>query len=103
MVVVLALWNSISLSFMGAFTPEVLNSYAVELPNDMIFLTDIFLNFFTSYIDEKTGKEITINKKVALNYLKSENFCIDLISVFQFEVLLSVFQLDAYGYVQSNC
>jgi len=45
---------------------------------DFLFLSDIFINFFTAYEDPKVGIEVRI-KRIAMNYLLSW-FILDLFS-----------------------
>jgi potassium voltage-gated channel Eag-related subfamily H protein 7 len=44
-------------------------SYVLDVLMDAIYLLDIVLNFFTSYIDETTGEEIKILHKIRTNYI----------------------------------
>ena len=60
---------------------------------DISFLIDIFLSFFTTYIEKTTNKEITDHKAIAFTYIKSW-FFIDLISIFPFEYLVSTINVN---------
>ena len=53
------------------------------------------MNFRTTYVNEKTGFEISDNKKVALNYAKSVRCYIDIGATIPFEVLLEAFDPTA--------
>ena len=57
---------------------------------DAIFILDIILNFFTSYINDKTGFEIKEIKLVSMNYIRT-TFCIDILAATPFEEIASVF------------
>ena len=47
---------------------------------DLVFLTDIILNFRTSYIDEQNGEEIMDPTLIMMSYLFSFRFIIDVLS-----------------------
>ena len=47
---------------------------------DLVFLTDIILNFRTSYIDEQNGEEIMDPTLIMMSYLFSFRFVIDVLS-----------------------
>jgi hypothetical protein len=70
-----------------AFTDYDLDSswYYIDTVIDFIFITDLFVNFFSAYYDEE-GKLVTNNKKIATKYLKSW-FIIDLIASFPFNMV----------------
>lgn len=55
---------------------------------DLIFLTDMILNFFTAYIDPITDKMVLDHKKICFQYLKMW-FWIDFFSTVPFDSLLS--------------
>ena len=73
------------LGFSGNY-PE--NIGDILFDNIILFLNAIYivLNFFHSYLDEKTGEIIIDSKKIAIHYLKGW-FTIDLISSFPFEFI----------------
>lgn len=54
---------------------------------DCAFGVDIILTFFTPFYEQ--NKMITSHKKIAINYICSAWFYIDIISIFPFEVALS--------------
>ena len=88
-VMLLALYNCISIPFTVAFEPDQIDAYnAWERIVDVCFGLDIALNFRTTYINEKTGFEICDNKTVALNYIKSGRFFVDLAASIPFELLI---------------
>ena len=68
-----AIWNSIQIPYSIAFTPDqeqgVLNT-VFNLIVDSFFITDLLINFRTSYLEDESGLEITSTKLIALQYLK---------------------------------
>ena len=54
---------------------------------DLFFLADIVITFLTTYIDDVTGDEIAIPKKIAINYLKGW-FTIDLLATIPFDLFV---------------
>ena len=55
-----------------------------EIATDMMFMTDIFLNFHTAYMDR--GNMIFDHKKIATHYLKTW-FTLDLISSIPYDLI----------------
>tara|TARA_B110000285_G_C15050462_1_gene576682 strand:+ start:691 stop:900 length:210 start_codon:yes stop_codon:yes gene_type:complete len=47
---------------------------------DLIFTLDIILRFRTTYIDQVSGEEIDDTSLIAIRYLKSTQFYLDVIS-----------------------
>jgi len=56
---------------------------------DLCFLLDIVLTFFTSYYDDNAGRTISTNREIAVKYLTSFFFYIDVISIFPFEPIIN--------------
>jgi hypothetical protein len=82
-IIILAIYNSITIPLAIAFKPDFLESVTVAVLNaviDLFFLVDIFVNFRTTYISTKTGDEIYEPKLIARRYLVSGQFFIDLLS-----------------------
>ena len=73
------------LGFSGNYTENIGD---ILFDNIILFLNAIYivLNFFHSYLDEKTGEIIIDSKKIAIHYLNGW-FTIDLISSFPFEFI----------------
>lgn len=95
-VMLLAVYNCIMIPFVVAFEPEATLGFELwERTVDILFAMDILVNFRTTFVNEKTGFEISDNKKVALNYAKSLRFYIDLGATVPFEVLLEAFDPSA--------
>jgi len=78
-VMLLAIYNCFTIPFDVAFQPYVGPGwFAWERLVDACFGLDLALNFRTTYVNEKTGFEITNQKMVAMNYIKSGRFFVDL-------------------------
>ncbi|CDW82933.1 cyclic nucleotide-binding protein [Stylonychia lemnae] len=72
-----------------AFEPDQNDGYSAwERIIDVCFGLDIAFNMRTSYINEKTGFEIAGNRPVALNYIKSGRFFVDLAASIPFELVI---------------
>ena len=87
-IIILALYNSITIPLSIAFDPPFLNSLtitAIESLIDLIFFLDILVNLRTTYISSKTGDEIYNPKEIARKYLLSVRFFIDLLSSIPFD------------------
>ena len=56
----------------------------LNISTDFIFMFDIFLNFRTSFIKEKTGEEIIIFKRIFAHYSTSIHFYLDLLAAIPF-------------------
>lgn len=52
---------------------------------------DIILNFFTTYMNPKTGTEVIEFKKIVANYVFAGRFWVDLAASVPFELLLGSF------------
>lgn len=82
----LAFWNCISIPFDVAFEPEDNAVYVVvEYVIDICFFLDILVAFRTTYINTKTGFEVVEGAKIALNYIISGRFFVDLAASIPFE------------------
>jgi len=78
-VMVLALWNCISIPFDVSFEPEKYLIYELfETFVDICFGLDIIIAFRTTYINTNTGFEVIEARKIALNYIVSGRFFVDL-------------------------
>jgi len=56
-----------------------------------LFILDIILNFRTTYINPKTNIETTDPKKVALNYIYSVRFTVDVLASIPFEAIAEIY------------
>ena len=71
-VMLLAIYNCISIPFNAAFAPEASIFYDLfESLVDVCFAIDIFINFRTTYINSSTGLEVTGGCRIAITYIKS--------------------------------
>lgn len=71
-VILLALWNSVSVPFDLAFKPIILQNPWLKALNwiiDFLFVIDIFINFRTSFINIYNGEEVMDAKEIAISYL----------------------------------
>lgn len=90
---ILATWNTISIPIEVAFEPDILeHRFFWWLDNivDLLFFTDILINFRYAYMHPKTGEEIRIGSKVTWNYLKTR-FFIDVLATIPFDTVAEVF------------
>ena len=94
-VMLLAIYNCISIPFDSAFSPEANLWYDLfEGTVDVCFALDIFINFRTTFLNSNSGLEVVSTTKVAWNYLKGGRFLVDLLASIPFEAL--------YGYIFPN-
>ena len=66
-IMILAIWNSISIPFFVAFKPPEENSLYMLSLNciiDIFFIADIVLNFCTTYLDPINGSEVLDHIKI---------------------------------------
>lgn len=57
---------------------------------DIFFASDIFFNFRTTYINPKTGTEVTSWKKIGFHYVFGGRFWIDLAASIPFELVFVI-------------
>ena len=94
LIILLALYNCIMIPFNVAF-PDEQESTAMSVVNtliDILFGLDIALNFRTTYINPLDNAEIVDPRRIALNYVKSNRFAVDLLASIPFEVFFKLFQ-----------
>lgn len=86
--VVLVLYNSISVPFLAAFDPEnKLEALEVlEYLLDGCFAIDILFSFTTSYMDEN-GDEVLDRRQIAKHYGCSYKFPLDVVGVIPVETI----------------
>ena len=87
---ILILYSAITVPYLLSFDDEVrtyTSFWYLEIAVDTFFITDLVLNFFTSYYDSGTlGKtRVKSHVKIANNYLKSKWFPIDFLSSIPFD------------------
>ena len=99
-VIVLSIWNSISIPFEFAF-PESMEGNSsftvIDYIIDFLFAFDILINFRSIYYDHKTDEPVTDGKKIALTYVFKGRFVIDLLASTPFELIMVIFQGDSEG------
>jgi hypothetical protein len=89
LIIVFAIYNSITIPLGIAFDPDGLNSIGFSIFDstvDLVFFIDLFVNFRTTYINTENGEEIKDPKKVALKYFTGR-FILDLLSTVPFDKL----------------
>jgi CRP-like cAMP-binding protein len=90
----LATWNLFYVPYNVAFEADIGNKVITDIMNwftDIFFILDIFINFRTTIVNEKTGEDIYSSKKIALKYLKGK-FWIDLLASLPFDLILLIFK-----------
>ena len=89
LVIVLSIWNSISIPYELAFPDafeEEMGFLFVDYIIDSLFAFDIFINFRSVYKDPKTEESVTDGKKIAMNYAFKGRFLVDLLASTPFEL-----------------
>jgi len=95
-IMLLAIYNCISIPFNAAFNPDANIFYDLfEISTDLLFGLDIIINFRTSYVHSKTGLEVTRPKLIAKNYVLSGRFWIDLLASIPLERLYTLIESDS--------
>jgi hypothetical protein len=87
--IVLVIYNSLSVPFLAAFDPEnKLEALEVlEYILDCLFAIDILFSFVTSYMDEN-GDEVLDRRQIAKHYGCSYKFPLDVFGVIPVETIL---------------
>ena len=101
---VLATWNCFAVPVTVAFEPAFLEHVGMFIFNsciDIIFLIDIFVNFRTSYMDQKTGAEIVKAHLIGWRYFKFQLW-IDIFATVPIDTFVGFFgavnsTLQAFG------
>lgn len=92
-IIALSCYNAFSIPLQISFEPAFLESryfFWVDFVINIMFAVDILVNFWSAYINTKTGVEIQIGWLVALNYIKTR-FFIDLIATIPFDFIMGFF------------
>ena len=82
-IIILAIYNSLVIPLEMAFEIAIFETLAYRILDnllDLIFLIDIVLTFFTSFLSNK-GKEIKIQRLIALKYIPTTRFLYDCLSL----------------------
>jgi len=89
---ILAIFNCLTIPVQFAFSPAIFQSEAFRIINwtiTGIFVLDLLVNMRTTYIDGREGEEIGNSKLMAIHYLSSGRFILDLLSTIPFPDLFS--------------
>ena len=84
MVMLLILYSSLTSLFFVTFPAEPTETMeTLQSIEEVVFITDLVVNFFQSYVDPKTYDVVRDHYTIAVNYLNGW-FLVDFISVFPF-------------------
>jgi len=87
LIILLAIYQAITIPLELTFAFDFFNHYSSVTANsliDLIFVTDILINFRTSYMDPNNGEEIIDWVIIASKYISSGQFLIDVLSTVPF-------------------
>ena len=102
-IIIFASINAISLPLDIAFENEIkqLDIYGPLKVLDnftmYVFIVDMILGFFTSYINVQSGEEVFGYSFIARNYVLNGTFILDLLSTFQLDVVYAYFFGNSNG------
>ena len=92
LIILLALFNCITIplevSFVNLRFIKDTTYYLVGKVIDLLFALDIAVNFRTTYICEKTGREVVEGQRIARNYFFGNRFFVDLMASIPFDMLI---------------
>lgn len=92
-VMILAIYNCFTIPLEVAFEPPSMETVGFEALNwiiDTLFFLDLVINFRTTYIHPKTGKEVLELSTIACNYFKFR-FWVDLLATIPFDFFGELF------------
>jgi hypothetical protein len=92
LIMLLAIFNCLTVPVQFAFKPDIFQSDGFKIINwtiTGIFVLDLLVNMRTTYIDGREGEEIGDSKLMAIHYLSSGSFLLDLLSTIPFPDLFS--------------
>lgn len=92
MIILLALYNCVTIPLNAAFTSEMRSSDAIDVLErviDVLFFFDIIMNFRTTFINPKTNIEISDNKRVFITYFQSLRFPVDVLASVPFDLFFN--------------
>ena len=75
-------------TFDGLQTPLLPLWLTLDYMADLIYITDTVLQFFTGYLEQ--GLLVTDRKKLALHYVKTKNFYLDILSLVPTDILYAI-------------
>jgi len=93
-VILLALYNCVSIPYEVAFNTKITDHWLMTIFNyvvDVCFFLDVVMNFRTTYINNKTGSEVISQKRICLHYIIGGRFWVDLLASIPFELVISLF------------
>lgn len=93
LIIILALYNCVSIPYEVGYESKFTDNIGLtvfEYFIDVLFFIDIVVNFRTTYVDSKTGVEVTSGLKVALKYIFYGRFWIDLGASLPLELIVVV-------------
>ena len=93
LIIILALYNCLSIPYevcYGAAFTESVGLDVFEYSIDVLFILDILINFRTTYVNTKTGVEVTSGFKIALKYIFYGWFWVDLGASLPLELIVVV-------------
>ena len=83
-----AVWTPLTVSFDYAIKSGKENLFSlIDEVVLVIFMTDIVINFLTSYLIVASGEIVTKPSMIAKNYMASFDFIVDFLSTFPFTLL----------------
>jgi hypothetical protein len=88
-IMLLAIYSCFIVPVQFSFDPEFAKGLVfilADLTVNVIFFIDIIVNFRTTFIHRKTGKEVTSRFEIAVNYLKFR-FWIDFLATIPFDTV----------------
>jgi hypothetical protein len=88
--IALAGYSSIAIPYQVSFEPASLGTTSIQVLNGLVsivFTLNIFLNFRTTCISRITGDEIFDTSQIALTYLRSGRFVLDLLVCLPLDLL----------------
>lgn len=89
----LAIYNSFTVPIFVSFRIEETEEFfIVNSIIDVLFVADIILNFFSTYID-RNGEEVLDHKKIVKNYLKKA-FFIDLVASLPLDLIQATIEAE---------
>ena len=91
---ILSILNGCTIPIDIAFQLEIFQNPVFMFCNyiiDIIFVVDVYLAFKTSYINPCSGEEVTNGRKIAINYLFSIQFILDILSAMSLDTVVGLF------------
>ena len=92
MIIVFSIYQAFTIPIQLSFDPDYFNVplfRAIDSLLDLVFITDIIFRFRTTYIDPISGEEQIDANTIALQYLFSLQFVIDVLSSISFDTFFS--------------